>query len=45
MLFTSFNLPEDVHLLSGRSDHHTAGGVRVDARPLTPRRGERRNRR
>ncbi len=33
MLFTTFNLPEDVHLLAGRAGGRVAAGVRVDARP------------
>ncbi len=43
MLFTSYTLPEDVHLLEARRAPRTAGGVRIDARPPVATRGERRS--
>jgi hypothetical protein len=41
MLFTTFNLPEDVHLLASRTGRRSGGDVRVDARPPTARCPER----
>jgi hypothetical protein len=41
MLFTTFNLPEDVHLLASRTGHRSGGDVRVDGRPPTAGRAER----